>query len=227
MFPFQMNRRKTNMQPKNEMDKCTIFSIYPREIVELKPTIQPGKFVIKPGSYDNPSRLVVGGSSWWKELDDEQPLLEIPVFSNQIAESVIQDWANGLIACNMTTAMPGLFYVQGELSLVNLVNDKKYLLDTAKTKQIKWYETLLLLADGLWAASNGHPLSISEDMKLAASELKVTGKPWMANHVAFKQVACHACGSLKNPDYPVCAVCKAITDPEKAKKLGIQFSTTS
>jgi hypothetical protein len=122
--------------------------------------------------------------------------------------------------------MPGIFYVLGELSTAELINKKKELLDAAKAKQIKWYETLLLLADGLWAQSNGHPLCISEDMRLAASELKITGKPWMANHVAFAQVSCKACGSLKNPDYPVCAVCKAITDPEKAKALGIQFSTS-
>jgi hypothetical protein len=54
------------------MDKSTIVSIYPKEINEVKHTIEPGRFHLKPGKPDSPSLLVVGSSSWWKEIDEEQ-----------------------------------------------------------------------------------------------------------------------------------------------------------
>jgi hypothetical protein len=76
------------------MDKTTIVSIYPNEIIETKPTIQPGRFVIPAGSFEKPSITVVGPSSWWREIDMDQPLLEIPVSSVQIADSVIKDYCN-------------------------------------------------------------------------------------------------------------------------------------
>ena len=69
---FGANRR-TIRSPINPMDKSTIVSIYPREIDEVKHTIEPGRFHINAGSRDKPSSLVVGTSVWWKDIDPEQP----------------------------------------------------------------------------------------------------------------------------------------------------------
>src|SRR5690606_5117854 len=114
-FPgLEAFRRRTIRGPVNPMDKSTIVSIYPKEIDETKCTITPGRFIIPPGSYVRPSTLVVGPSSWWREIDEEQPLLEIPVSSIQLADSVLKDYCNGILGCNMADAMPGLFYVPGE-----------------------------------------------------------------------------------------------------------------
>ena len=113
------NKRAVRSMP-NPLDKCTIVSIYPEKIEEFKPTITPGVFVIPPGSYDKPSTLLVESSSWWKELDNNQPLLEIQVPSILIADSVIRDWANGLFQCNMGDAMPGLFFVPGEKTVIDI-----------------------------------------------------------------------------------------------------------
>jgi uncharacterized OB-fold protein len=60
-------------------------------------------------------------------------------------------------------------------------------------------------------------------MKIAAKELTLD-KVWLKDFQAIAMVNCKACGSLKNPLYPVCPNCKAIDDPEKAKSLGIKFS---
>src|SRR5687768_15368088 len=91
-------RRRTIRAPVNPMDKATIISIYPKPIHEQKWTIEPGVFDIPAGSVESPGLLVVGPSSWWREIDYEQPLLEIPVGSIQIADSIVKDWSNGLIA---------------------------------------------------------------------------------------------------------------------------------
>src|SRR5258708_6443678 len=71
-----LNSRRLIRQHKNPMDRCTIVSIFPKEINEVKYTIEPGRFHISPGTFENPSVLTVGSSSWWKDIDVDQPMLE-------------------------------------------------------------------------------------------------------------------------------------------------------
>jgi hypothetical protein len=205
------------------LDKTTIVSIYPTEIEEKKPTISPGVFIIPAGSYENPSVTIVGPSSWWREIDEEQPLLEIPVSSVQIADSIIKDWANGILGCNMSDAMPGLFYIPGALTIVDIRKSYKHELDAAQVRQRNWYSALVKLADALWARSNGNPLSISDSMRVAAKEMNLT-KDWLKDFKMVDTVRCKACGALLNPMFPVCPTCKAINDPAKAKELGLTFA---
>lgn len=218
-------RRRTIRAPVNPMDKSTVVSILPKEIDETKPTIQPGRFIIKPGTYETPAILVVGPSSWWRDIDEEQPLLEIPVSSIQIADSIVKDYCNGIHACNMADVMPGLFYIPGEQTLASIKKSFQHELDAALKRQRAWYSLLVKLADSLWARSNGNPLAIAEDMRLAAKELGLQGtKDWMKDFQMVEMVRCKACGALKNPLYPVCQTCRAIDDPVKAKELGIVFA---
>lgn len=224
-FPgIAQTNRRTIRAPINPLDKSTIVSILPKPISERKATIQPGFFDIPPGNYDNPSILVVGPSSWWREVDENQPLLEIPVSSIQIADAVVRDYANGLLACNMADQMPGLFYVPGDYTVERLKKDHKPLLDKALAAQRKWFMELIRLADILWSRSNGNPLSISDDARLACREMNITQKPWLGDLQTAELVRCTACGSLRNAQFPVCPTCKAVVDPEKASKLGITFA---
>lgn len=213
-------KRRTIRGPINPMDKSTIVSILPKEIDETKHTVQPGRFIIQPGTFEKPSLLVVGPSSWWREIDEEQPLLEIPVSSIQIADSVVKDYCNGILACNMETAMPGLFYVPGAYDIEGIRKSFKAELDKALARQKGWYTILIKLADSLWARSNGNPLAISDDMRLAAKEMNIQTKDWMKDFQMVDMVRCFACGALKNPLYPVCAACRAIdTAHPKAKEI--------
>jgi hypothetical protein len=207
-------KRNVIRAPVNPLDKSTIVSIYPKEIDEIKHTISPGRFIIPPGSYEKPSVLVVGSSSWWREIDEDQPALEIPHSSIQIADSIVKDYCNGIFGCNMSDAMPGLFYVPGEFD-VFLIR-KQYLqeLNKALDRQRKWYTILVRFADSLWARSNGNPMVVSDDMRMAAKELNVhTTKDWMKEFQMVDMVRCKACGSLKNPLYPVCSSCH-FPDPD-------------
>jgi hypothetical protein len=225
-FPLMSDlKRRTIRAPVNPMDKCTVVSIYPKKIPpEIKPTLQPGVFQIPYGTYENPGILVVGPSSWWKELDENQPLLEIPQSSIQIAESIVRDWANGIYGCDMGEHMPGVFFIPGEQTLKTVMTDHKAELDEANRKQRNWFTWLVNSADASWARSNGSPLSISDDMRMAARELNLVQKEWLRDQGIIELVRCKACGHLKNPAYPVCPNCKAIDDPEKAKKLGLSFA---
>lgn len=210
--------------PVNEYDKATIVSILPKKIEEVKPTLDPGIFNIPPGSFEKPAVLVVGPSSWWRDVDEKQPLLEIPTASVQVAKSVVDDYCNGLIGCDMVDKMPGLFFLPGVYDSAKVRKEQAGMLIKYQNLQKNWFLELVLMADVLWARSNGNPLAISDDARLACTELGIKDKAWLKNYQAAELTHCIACGSLRNPAFPVCPTCHAICDIEQAKKLGITFA---
>lgn len=220
--PWENLRRRTIRGPVNPLDKSTVVSIYPKSIHEVKHTIQPGVFDIPAGSLKKPSILVVGPSSWWKELNPEEPLLEIPTSSIVIADSIIKDYANGLIECNMNDLMPGLFYVQGAKSAKQIIDEHQDELKRVAEKQRNWFFALIKAADILWARSNGNPLSVSDDMRMAAEQLDFKDKPWLKDFQTLELTHCPACGVLRNNQFPVCQTCHTIID--RAKYDALNFS---
>ncbi len=81
------NQRRTVRGPVNPFDKATVISILPKLVHETKPTIQPGIFDILPGNIEYPQLLVVGPSSWWREIDENQPLMVfLPVIWAKICQ---------------------------------------------------------------------------------------------------------------------------------------------
>lgn len=218
-----LNNRRLIRSPKNPMDKCTIISIFPKEIIEVKHTIEPGRFVIPSGTFEEPGILVVGSSSWWKDIDIDQPMLEMARSSIEIANAVIKDYCNGMLGCNMSDLMPGLFFALGEHKAIEVKMKFKGELEKAKIKQDKWYQILVRLADSLWARANGNPLVISDEMRLAARSLNFNDKPWLKDFTTIEMVKCKACGTLKNPDYPVCPLCKAI-DSNHPESKNLKFA---
>lgn len=243
MFPFANSRRKTIKAPVNPLDRSTVVSIFPKDICENKPTIQPGVFRIPAGSFEKPAILVVGPSSWWREIDEEQPLLEIPNSSIQIADSIIRDFCIGLLGVTYGSIMPGMFYVLGtpgitgeikekdinspeihEKIVSNLKKEHLDLLLKAKFQQDEYWKSLVRLADIGWARTNGNPLCIADDMRLAARELNLTTKDWMKDFSMMSMVKCPACGVMVNPGFPICGNCKTIINKEKAKELNLEFA---
>ena len=222
---FKRNRQVRG--PKNPMDKSTVFSIFPRKIVEKKITLEDPEYVLEPGHPDTPTRLQVGPSSWWREIDPTQPLLEIPVSSVQIAESVVRDYINGIIMCDMGETRPGLFFLPGDVSLTELKSKHIDVLVLATKRQENWFRAVIKLADSMWARTNGNPLAIDDNCRLAAKMLKVEDRPWLMDYkLENVQIsACPACGHLRNSSYPVCQNCKTVIDQEKFQKLGLKFAS--
>src|SRR5215831_1558286 len=136
-YMFMAMKRRAVRAPTNPADRATIVSLYPRAIDETKHTIQPGRFLIPPGSVENPAILVVGPSSWWREFDIDQPLLEIPVSAIQIADSIVKDFCNGIFLSNMGDTMPGMFYVPGTYDLAGIQKNFPEQLVEAEAKQMR------------------------------------------------------------------------------------------
>jgi hypothetical protein len=217
-------QRRTVRAPVNPIDKSTVVSIFPMPLDDKKVTIQPGTFHVDAGSYENPAVCVVGPSSWWREIDEDQPLIEVVNSSIQVADSIVRDYINGMLGSDMGESRPGFFHLVGALTPEQVKKDYKDELDKAKVRQNNWYRTLVRVTDAMWARTNGNPLCISDHARLAADQLGLKSKEWMKDFLTYEQVRCIACGSFKNPEFPVCSTCKAITDPKKAKELGIVFA---
>lgn len=221
------SNKRTVRQQVNPLDKATIVSVYPRPIDEVKHTIQPGQFHIEAGSEAKPALLVVGPSSWWRDIGEEMPLIEIPNSAIQVADSIVRDWCNGMIECDMDTAMPGLFFIPGELTLETIKKEYSKALQAAINKQKNWFNLLVRVADADWARTNGNPRSVSDLQRMAAEELGLTDRDWMKSTVNIAKVKCVACGNLRNPEFPICPSCNRIVDVKLAEKLGIMEVTKS
>lgn len=218
-FPgFGELNRRTVRGMVNPLDKSTVVSIYPKEITVKKLTLIPGYWQIPAGSPSNPALLVVGPSSWFKETDINEPLLDIPVSSVQIADSIVKDWMNGIFGCDMSTSQPGLFYVPGEHNIASIRLNFKDLLTVTIRQQETYYNQLIKFADMVWAESSGNPMAINDEMRLAARSIGLEDRDWMKDHQRQDQVRCHACGTFKNPEYPVCPSCRAIDQTHSIAK---------
>ena len=207
---------------KSPTDRATIVSIYPKLIEEKKYTIFPNIFIIEPGSIEKPATLIVGPCSWFKSFANGQPSIEVLVSSIEIAESIVKDWSGSLLGADPDSG-PGVFYVEGEID-TNTVKTKYSLkLAEMKLKQNRWFMTLVQHADSLWARSNQNPLTIADEMRLAARMLNLNEKPWLRDFALVDKVPCFACGSLKDPAYPVCHSCRAI-DVSNPKSKELKFA---
>lgn len=227
--------RKVQIQrrPKNPLDKCTIVSVYPKFILDYKPTAFPQSHRIE-GAEDNDfTILVVEAASWYKEMEEGQPWLEIPIPSTEVARAFIQDWVNGLPEYIPETAAPGVFFVLGAYDKVSI---KKYvnpetketfdqMLAKANVRQREWFRRIVEMSDKDWARTNGNPRSVGDIARLGAEKLGLTEKPWIKDYQTVAKTNCQACGQLVNPAFPICPNCKAIINEVKAKELGIKFAS--
>lgn len=232
---FRVNRR-----PKNPMDKCTIVSVFPLPIVDYKPTATPNIHKIDAAPDNDFSITVVEGASWFKEMEEGQPFLEIPIPSTEVARALIQDYCIALPEYSPGVAAPGLFYCLGAFDKITI---KKYvepdvvdetgrlvsrgkpfdqLLAEARARQNEWFLRYVNMSDSDWARTNGNPLSISDMARIAARKLGLEDKPWLKNFKTAQMTPCFACGTLVNPTFPICPNCKTVINTERAKELKIQ-----
>ena len=216
------SKRRTIRATPNPLDKATIVSIFPMNLEEYKPSIFPGKFIVPAGTYDKPSITVVGTSSWFRDVDPEQPILEMVCGSMEVANSIVKDYISSLFTWS-EEAKPGLFFIPGQKTLVEIKKDYHNLLDSAKARQDNWYRPVVKIADSLWSRSQNNPLAISDEMRLAAQELGIAKtKAWMQDFNSIELKPCPACGVLTNPQFPVCAHCHTVIDVKKFESLGLK-----
>lgn len=220
--------KRLHRKPVNPYDRSTIVSVYPREVIENKPTVFPGRFVIAAGTIELPSLTVIEPTSWFREMEEGMQAIEVQVNAHSLAESIVQDYCVGFPKCVMGQAQPGLFCIPGKYTAETIqefvAEDGTFyvkLLSTAIARQRSWFQELVRMADIDWSRTQGNPLSISELSKMAAKELGLTNKPWLQDFLAVSLYPCAACGVMGNPAFPKCASCGFIVNRERAIELGM------
>lgn len=231
----QPTKIRIHRLPKNPIDVTTIVSVLPKPILENRPMMQPPTFLIPAAPEGEFSILVVNSGVWLKEIELDN-FQEMYIPSAILAKSIIEDSTFSMLGASPTIG-PGVFMIPGKFTIGELRKDPVIVLDPdhpetarkfstylkdAYERQRRWYNEIITQTDSLWARSNGNPLVVSDDARLAAKELKVS-RDWMQNFSAIEKEACKACGNLVNPSYPVCPNCKTIINEAKAKELGLKF----
>ncbi len=225
-----IGKRTIQLLPRNPMDKTTIVSVYPRQVIDTKPTLFPSRYVIPAAPENDFSIFLVSGASYFLESRIEnQPPTEVQVNSMMLAESILHD---SIPTMNLVRAdaRPGVFAIPGEWNRKTIISyihaDGKpfsELLTIARQWQKNYWIAVINEADEFWAKGNGNPKVISDDARLASKVLGLEkSKPWMNTVIASELVNCKACGEMINPGFPVCKYCKNIIDMEKYKAMGIK-----
>jgi hypothetical protein len=205
------------------MSKSTVVSLLPIELNETKPGIYPGIFVVPAAKGEDFEILNLANSVAHVYMDESRGSMTIVQESEVVAKSIVDDYINSCIAVDKTTSViPGLFWVEGELSKAEIKTKFADKLAAAKVNQSKWFHALVKMADDDWSRNRSHK-SITPLQKLAATSLEqfVGKKEWasMVDVQAYK--ACKFCTSQIPSEALVCQVCSRaqVPDSELAKLI--------
>lgn len=203
------------------MSKSTIVSVIPFPLIETKPGIYPGKFEIAAAKPNDFEILVIGNSVYHVEIDENRTIT-VPAVSEQIAESIIEDYVIAQIAFSREEDVaPGIFWVPGENTKKDIITKFNEKLEYAKQRQIRWFRELVKIADDDWEKTRKHR-AISDMQRYAAKSLELD-RPWIIpisiNDENSLMTKCVACRSIVSTDAIVCSNCKCILQPEKYKNL--------
>lgn len=208
---------------------ATIVSIVPFVIEEDKPGIYPGHFVIPASVDESPQFLHVGESIYHVEVDEDRTVT-VKCPPTEMARSLVEDYVKATLAYDeRLEAQPGIFWMFGKISKMDLMNNNDLLerLETAKRQQYNWFKRLIEMADDDWEKTRQHR-SISDTQRYAAKALK-QDRPWIvsldsiAKQVVDNSASCPVCKSRISTEAIVCPQCKAILKLEEHKKF--QFAS--
>lgn len=197
-------------------DKATVVSLFPLLIKEEKPGIFPGRFTIEP-SNGEPSLLVVGQSVHYVDVGEGRPQLEIAVPAADIARSLVDDFVAAQIAVT-DNARPGLTWLRGEITLVELKSKHVQLLIKLRAAQKAWYLELVKMADDDWQRYHKHSV-VSDLERIAARSLGYVDRDWLIVPEQLATAKCPACGTPIAETVVVCPSCRCIVRPEEYNKL--------
>lgn len=204
---------------------CTVVSIVPFAIKEMKPGLSPNIYEIEAASEEDPQVLHIGTGSHNVYINEDQGSLNVRDTSTEIARSVVEDFCTSQLEYGEGTG-PGLFWVIGKLTVDDIRRECKAELLQAKIRQRRWFTKLVEIADRDWEQYH-KPNVISGFQRLAAKILKVdpTRHTWLEPnvHTGIDLVNCKACTSPIRPEAIICPVCRAVLNPVKFKEL--QFAT--
>lgn len=202
---------------------CTVVSIVPFVISEEKPGLVPCRFFIEASDTIIPQVLHVSNGHHFVYLDESRGNLQVRDSPTEIAKAIVEDYTGSQLRSS-ENEKPGLFWVMGKKSALEILNQHKDELKSAKDRQTRWFVQLCKQAEDDWNRYHQH--NAVSDFQRKVAELigwKSEEHEWMNAHTVLTANNCPACGSLVRPELVICPQCRCVLNAEKFKSL--QFAT--
>lgn len=211
------------------MGKSTVVSVLPFVLTEEKPGLNPSYYEI-PSAKEKGLAVLVVKDGFHNVLipysDDKAPPMRVTDTSERIAESLILDYVTSCLAVDYETgALPGLFWLDGEISEAQIKISYTKRLEQAVTGTKLWFQRLVKLADDDWQKYHQHR-SITDLQRSACSYLNMT-REWNFDVMTEGNRLCWGCKAAVHPAAIVCGNCKAIINMEEYQKNKDRFVQNS
>jgi hypothetical protein len=193
---------------------CTVISLVPFAIKEVKPQIIPGYFQIPPCKDGDIQCLPVGESIHWMESPfHKMPPIKLTETSVAIARSIVNDYIEAQLATD-TDVSPGLFWVEGHYSKERAKEELRDKISLMRERQKRWFINLVKIADDDWAQSHQHKF-ISDVQRHAARALGMRDREWLTIVLESEMVQCPMCKEYVRPDAIIHSACGFIIRPSE------------
>jgi len=202
--------------PKSQQN-CTIVSMLPYAIKEVKPNIIPGYFQIPASRNGLPSLLHIGSAIHWLDSPfPKQPPIKMTELSTQMARSVVNDFVEAQI-CLDSDAAPGIFWIEGHIELDEVLKKHADKIREAEERQKKWFLRLIREADDDWGKTKSNK-SISDIQRYAGKFMNMD-REWLNTSLESVMERCPLCKGLVEQGAVVHSICGYILRPNDYDKM--------
>lgn len=204
--------------------KVTIVSTLPLEINETKPGLIPGQFIIPLAKKDDFSFIVIDDcQTIHLNPVPNMPNMVIPEPAETVAKAIIRDYRDSAMETSSHTqedgsiGIPGLFYLTGEVSKIDIKTKHKELLDQAHKNTKAWFKNLVTKADDTWVKYKQRRM-ILDLARIAANNLGLE-REWNYDMLSNQSMNCPWCKTNIHPESIKCANCNEIVNVEAYNKM--------
>ena len=202
---------------------ATVVSLLPYSLTEYKPGLNPVEYHIREADEDFSLNIITNKAFYNVNPDplaDEKSVryIQVPVPAIELAQAIIQDYVNSLLAIDPPDAVPGLFAARGNYS------DKKDVrvrfaieLKEFRSAQLRWFKNLVDIADDTCSKMRS-PIAISDLQRKAATALELK-RDWLFMPVDEQINKCPFCQNIVNVGAIRCQHCHEILDQKRYNEL--------
>jgi hypothetical protein len=204
-------------------DVSTVISLLPVPLIEQKPGLVPAEYILR--AVRNPMKEVevlnVYRARFPVYVDEHRPAIVVPEPSDRVAAAICRDYKVTVSHYSPDEAEPGLFWVSGKFSKMELEGGLEpkisQAIEVARRLQVAWFKRLVNEADDNWNKYKMRRM-ISDIERLAAVCLGLE-KEWNIDTMVERSLAvCKFCRSQVSNEAIVCPQCHGILNIERAKK---------
>lgn len=199
---------------------CTVVSILPYPLKEPKPGIIPGYYQVPRSKDGKPSVLPVGEAIHWLESPfggiPPPPPIKMTHSSIEVARSIVNDLVEAQLGLD-SDAGPGLFWVEGHFKAKQIEDNFPEKLQEAEHRQMRWFATLVRIADDDWARYHQHRF-VSDLQRYAAKSMGLD-REWLSTALSEVQIQCPLCKEFVRNDAIIHSACGFVLKMDEYKRM--------